>query len=541
MYLNLDGDGIEEQAVAEGGNVEQAVAEKKEYFHHVETGGYRFNPENGSIIFSDEIREAATKLDDLVKKTVDGSFMPDRERKELTMALGNPEHPGRCRGKGVIPWKFAFLEHIDSYRSRQRSKADQARQLRELQQQVATSEARMEEIIDECVAIALSKQASQQAAAATSAPHVDVSPTQRRSSVTSTEAVAGEYIEAAAGGSTKVIEKRHPVDIIGRAPCELVTPVRNKLIVVAYGVAEQPMQGQTLLDVQIQARYAKVGVLKLEIPKGDGEKNLEEAIHGWIQWPKRFVRIMQLNSPILGSSPQDSRARSPTPSARAHSLLPDRSPSMSPVLERDPSMSPPPPPTKKCSFSPPPPPPKKNQKKQKEKAPVEKLHYDMTDEESKAAAVAEHEKWQQAAHKRKKSGKSISQLREQSNQSVAPLVVLSNFDKNLIEFANDTNLTAAQLRGEDDIPTLPVPKKWKYNYGKELMLSKLVKYLLTKMYKLHQWYMQATSNGYAAMKVWIGDQHYYRGDGIIMVDLEELYMLYNLDALDKSLISCWVL
>lgn len=90
-------------------------------------------------------------------------------------------------------------------------------------------------------------------------------------------------MEAAAGGSTEVIEKRHPMDdITGRAPSELVTPVRNKLIVVAYGVAEQPTQGQTLHDVEIQARYAKVGVdrvadgwenLKLEIPEGDGKES----------------------------------------------------------------------------------------------------------------------------------------------------------------------------------------------------------------------------------------------------------------------------
>jgi hypothetical protein len=145
----------------------------------------------------------------------------------------------------------------------------------------------------------------------------------------------------------------------------------------------------------------------------------------------------------------------------------------------------------------------------------------------------------QAAHKRKKSGKSISQLGEQSNQSVAPLVVLSPWEKNLLEFSKDTNLTAAQLRGEDEIPTLPVPEKWKYEYGKELVSPKLVKYLPTKMYKLHQWYMQATPNGYAATEVRVGHQHYFRGDDIIMVPQEELYMLYNQDALDKSLISCW--
>ena len=62
--------------------------------------------------------------------------------------------------------------------------------------------------------------------------------------------------------------------------------------------------------MEIPARdYAKVGVdrvvdgwddLKLEIPRGDGEKNLGEAIHGWILWPKCYIRIAQPNPPDLG-------------------------------------------------------------------------------------------------------------------------------------------------------------------------------------------------------------------------------------------------
>ena len=52
----------------------------------------------------------------------------------------------------------------------------------------------------------------------------------------------------------------------------------------------------------------------------------------------------------------------------------------------------------------------------------------------------------QVAHnKRKKSGSTIPQLGKQSNQSVALLVVLSDFEKNLLEFSKDTNLTVAQL------------------------------------------------------------------------------------------------
>nr|XP_034600007.1 uncharacterized protein LOC117860741 [Setaria viridis] len=143
--------------------------------------------------------------------------------------------------------------------------------------------------------------------------------------------------------------------------------------------------------------------------------------------------------------------------------------------------------------------------------------------------------------KMKKSGKSIPQLGQQSNQSIAPLVVLSKFDKNLTEFSKDTNLTPAQLRGEDDIPMHPMPAKWKYEYGKLLVWPQLVKHLPTKMYKLHEWYVEATTQGMAVMEVRIGDERYFHADDIINVLLDQLYMLFNQDVLDKSLINRWIL
>jgi hypothetical protein len=46
----------------------------------------------------------------------------DREMDELIMALGNPEHPGGCRGYGVVSWKYASKGNLDSYKSRKRRK-----------------------------------------------------------------------------------------------------------------------------------------------------------------------------------------------------------------------------------------------------------------------------------------------------------------------------------------------------------------------------------------------------------------------------------
>nr|TKW22537.1 hypothetical protein SEVIR_4G235100v2 [Setaria viridis] len=339
----------------------------------------------------------------------------------------------------------------------------------------------------------------------------NISPSQHQSSITSTEAPAG--------GSSDIFEdnQHHTMDdITRRAPCELVTPVKNKLIVVAYGVAKQPTQGQTIHVVDISVRsYTKVGVdrmvdgwddLELEIPGGDGEKNLRETIHGWILWLKRYITITQPNPPTLRSPPQGSRARSPTPSARAPSPLSDRNPSMSPPVDRDSNMTPPPP------------------NKPKEKQPELEKPYDMTDAELKVVVGAEvkahfapkppMKKDPPLDKKKKKSGSSIPHLGTQSNQSIAPLRVLSEFDKNL-------------LQGEDHL-------------GKPLVWPQLVDRVPTKMYKLHQWYMEASANGLLILEVRIGDQHYFRGDDIINVPLEELYFLYNQDALDKSLISSWI-
>ena len=49
-------------------------------------------------------------------------FEPNRENDELTRALGNPEHPGRTRGMGTIPWYEGFSDWNADYRTRARKK-----------------------------------------------------------------------------------------------------------------------------------------------------------------------------------------------------------------------------------------------------------------------------------------------------------------------------------------------------------------------------------------------------------------------------------
>ena len=51
-----------------------------------------------------------------------GTFVPDKGNDELTMALGNPEHPGRTRGTpGSVPWKAGFPD-AGGYKTQERRK-----------------------------------------------------------------------------------------------------------------------------------------------------------------------------------------------------------------------------------------------------------------------------------------------------------------------------------------------------------------------------------------------------------------------------------
>jgi hypothetical protein len=91
---------------------------KNWYYAH----GGRLNPDDGTLEFLPTLPEKALELINKIDDVKAGRLKVDKEMDELTMALGNPEHPGRCRGYGVVPWKYAFKGNLDSYKSRKKEK-----------------------------------------------------------------------------------------------------------------------------------------------------------------------------------------------------------------------------------------------------------------------------------------------------------------------------------------------------------------------------------------------------------------------------------
>jgi hypothetical protein len=110
----------------------------------------------------------------------------------------------------------------------------------------------MEKIIDQRVALALSKQSSQQG------PNDEMSPSNKRknsaASIDATLATTKAETLAKEPTSLEATQQCYLVDdITVRSACELLSQLRNKMIVMAYGVAEKPAPGETFMGHDLSA------------------------------------------------------------------------------------------------------------------------------------------------------------------------------------------------------------------------------------------------------------------------------------------------
>jgi hypothetical protein len=127
---------------------------KNWYYAH----GGRLNPDDGTLECPPTLREKELELMNKIEDVKAGRLKVDREMDELTMALGNPEHPGSCRGYGVVLWKYAFKGNLDSYKSRKRRKEREEEHWRQMmEQRLKEQDEKMQVEIEQRLAITISQ------------------------------------------------------------------------------------------------------------------------------------------------------------------------------------------------------------------------------------------------------------------------------------------------------------------------------------------------------------------------------------------------
>ena len=78
----------------------------------------------------------------------------------------------------------------------------------------------------------------------------------------------------------------------------------------------------------------------------------------------------------------------------------------------------------------------------------------------------------------------------------------------------------------------------KFVYGMDLVSDERLKELPTHMRNLHQWYLNACKVDKKYIVANVPEEYYFRREDI-HIEICELWQLFNLDALDKSLMSCY--
>ena len=108
--------------------------------------------------------------------------------------------------------------------------------------------------------------------------------------------------------------------------------------------------------------------------------------------------------------------------------------------------------------------------------------------------------------------------------------------------AEELKITVGQLLEIEPMSPLREEEiKRKYARGQPLVEPEDVNKLPTRMYELHQWYMDITKiSNRESLMVNVKEEHYYH-EKAVSVEYSELFQLYNQDALDKSIVSCYCL
>ena len=93
------------------------------------------------------MQEVSRNLVTTIDEAQQGTFQHQRLNDDLTRALKNPEHPGRARGIGMVPWKVAWAGD-SSYKTHRKSKAEQEEKLRAIQEEMNRKVVSLESQID---------------------------------------------------------------------------------------------------------------------------------------------------------------------------------------------------------------------------------------------------------------------------------------------------------------------------------------------------------------------------------------------------------
>ena len=79
-----------------------------------------------------------------------------------------------------------------------------------------------------------------------------------------------------------------------------------------------------------------------------------------------------------------------------------------------------------------------------------------------------------------------------------------------------------------------------YKYELGLPLVENPSALTTQLWKLHNWYMAASKEGRFYIMAGVKEEHYFH-EYAVHIEFSALFEMYNQEAIDKCIVSCYCL
>jgi len=393
-------------------------------------------------------------------------------------------------------------------------------------------------------------------------------------------------------------QDHYPVDDIDKPwPCSLL---------IGYGLRNQhtkqvatgnAIPGRRFHGVEMQDAYCRVEVLTVEsgyeddfidIPTSEGIEKLGQAIKNFIQWPRRYVRLIDpptAPSPPVHQASQEAET-SQQPASPMHAPASPyiyEPPSSSPIHdmsflldelegpaknmpeqqtppakkdttpEKEVEQTPPPPPKQNEDEQTPPPPPKHKEaeqtppqapaSKKAKKFPIPKLVSPYEPKKGKAAGTVLFLKGlgkQRTARVVELESSQNKEAAGQATEAVPPTKEAPSGDVH-VEPPSNTPLTLKDIRKPTVDDYVNVPSN--YVPGRPMLQWTVLEKGPWTIKRFHDWYMRAVNAGLHAVSVDIPADVFATGKDKsgAFVTFEDMHLLLNYRKLDVQLITIWCL
>jgi hypothetical protein len=107
-----------------------------------------------------------------------------------------------------------------------------------------------------------------------------------------------------------------------------------------------------------------------------------------------------------------------------------------------------------------------------------------------------------------------------------------------VKLAAQMNITVAKLLGDAELPKAAIAQKYVYEHP--LVDDEELHQMPTNLRNFHAWYLRASKREQSMLVAKVRTEYYFREE-MIHIEFLKFFQFMNLDALDKSLMSCYCL